>query len=231
MAQTARAYATVFMWAAGMLSARSAKPSGTPGLAPGPRFPNRTMSTGSCPATDASASSSRKSTSPASSCRLAVADTATWESCSSAAPDVLRLARSAWSAVWYAAGPSGATTRTVIAPAPEPKDARTAGAQATARLLPNSSRTVAVSTTKTEDTGSGDVGPRTTSLLTGKPCACSAAHITASHDTVTSVLTCSATQAAAWARTVAGDGVSEGKKWSTPTAVSDPMTMRARPSA
>ena len=84
-----------------------------------------------------------------------------------------------------------------------PKDARTAGAQAVARALPNSSCTVAVSTTKTDGTGSGDAGPSTTSLLAGKPWARSAAHITASQDTVTSGLTCSATHAAACARTAA----------------------------
>jgi hypothetical protein len=47
------------MWAAGTLSARSAKRSGLPGLAPGPTFPNWMMSTGWCPASAASAASSR----------------------------------------------------------------------------------------------------------------------------------------------------------------------------
>ena len=60
------------MWAAGTLSARSAKRSGTPGLAPGPGFSNRTMSTGWCPA---SAASSRQSAWPTTSWLLAVADT------------------------------------------------------------------------------------------------------------------------------------------------------------
>ena len=131
--------------------------------------------------------------------------------------------------VWYATAPRGATTRTVIAPGPEPKEARTAGAQAMARLRPNSARTVMVSTTKSEGTGSGDVGPSMTSLPAGKPCALSAAHITASHDTVASGLTCPATQAAACART---DARAAGgrEECSTATAASDPMTMRARPS-
>src|SRR5271157_3987731 len=218
------------MWAAGTLWARSAKRSGTPGLAPGPRLPNRTMSIGWCPASAASASSSRESTWPASSWLLAVADTVIRESFSSAAPDVLRPARPALSEVWYAAAPCGATTRTVIALVPEPKDARTAGAQAAARLLPNSSPTVAVSTTRTEGTGSGDAGPSTTSLPTGKPSALSAAHITASHDTVTAGLTCPATQAAACARTAA-QVAGERETCLIATAASDPVTMMARLSA
>ena len=203
------------------------KRSRTPGLEPGPGLPNRTMSIGSCPGSDARASSSRGSTWPASSWILATADTVTWGSRSSAAPDVIRSARPACSAARYAGPPRGATTRTVIAPGPEPKDASTAGAQVMARLLPNRPRTVAVSTTTTEGSVSGVAGPRTTSLLAGKPWFCSAAHIGASHDTVTSGLTCSATHAAACART-SGE---ERATWLVATAAIDPATMTPRPSA
>ena len=98
-----------------------------------------------------------------------------------------------------------------------------------ARLLPNSARTVMVSTTKSEGTGSGDLGPSMTSLPAGKPCALSAAHITASHDTVASGLTCPATHAAACARTAAR-AAGGREECLTATAASDPMTMRARTS-
>ena len=175
------------------------------------------------------ASSSRESTWPDASWLLAVADTVIREWCSSAVPDLLRPARSAWSEAWYAAAPCGATTRTVIAPGPEPKEARTAGAQPVARLLPNSARTAAVWTTTSEGTGSGDAGPSMTSLPAGKPCALSAAHITASHDTVASGLTCSATQAAACAG-IAARAVGGREKCLTAAAASDPVMMTARPS-
>ena len=80
---------------------------------------------------------------------------------------------------------------------PEPKDARTAGAQAVARLLPNSPRTAAVSTTTAELTGTSEADPSTSSSRAGNPRALSAAHITRSQETLTSRLTCWATQAAA----------------------------------
>ena len=69
-----------------------------------------------------------------------------------------------------------------------------------------------------------------TSLPAGKPCALSAAHITPSHDTVASGLTCPATQAAACARTAAR-AAGGREKCLTAAAASDPVTMRARPSA
>ena len=85
----------------------------------------------------------------------------------------------------------------------EPNDARTAGAQAVARLLPNRPWTAAVSTTTPAVTGSGEVGPSTSRLREGSPCAVSVRHITGSHDTMTSRLTCCATQAPASSRVAA----------------------------
>jgi len=51
-------------------------------------------------------------------------------------PGGLAAAWEAASVIWYAAAPCRATTRTAMAAGPEPKDARTAGAQAAARLVP-----------------------------------------------------------------------------------------------
>src|ERR1051326_6524651 len=99
--------------------------------------------------------------------------------------------------------------------AAEPKDARTAGAQAASRLLPNKARTTGVSTTTSEPLGDSDVGPSVISLLLGKPCAASAAHITRSQETVASRPTCCATQRAASSRTavclVAAASPAEGR--------------------
>src|SRR6185437_9751196 len=73
----------------------------------------------------------------------------------------LAAAVSPASAVWYATAPCEATTRTVMPADPEPKDARTAGAHARSRLVPNSARTAPVSTTTTELRGSRETGPST----------------------------------------------------------------------
>ncbi|HTQ87901.1 MAG TPA: hypothetical protein VMK84_00255 [Streptosporangiaceae bacterium] len=59
----------------------------------------------------------------------------------------------------------------------EPKDARTAGAQAWSRLVPNSARTAAVSATTAEWRGSGESGPSRSRSRAGSPRALSAAHI------------------------------------------------------
>ena len=116
---------------------------------------------------------------------------------------------------------------------PEPKDARTAGAQARSRLVPNSARTAAVSTTTAELRGSRESGPSTSRSRAGSPRASSAAHITRSQDTVTPRLTCWATQAAACPRIAASwrAGAALGGlparvpvKCLTATTVSDPMT-------
>ena len=64
-------------------------------------------------------------------------------------------------------GPVGSTTRTVIR-GPEPKDARTAGAQAVARLLPNRSRTAGVSRRRRKVTGSAS-RPEHEQFARGKP--------------------------------------------------------------
>ena len=86
---------------------------------------------------------------------------------------------------------------------PEPKDARTAGAQAVARLLPNRPRTAGVSTTTAELAGTSEADPSASSSPGGNPRALSAAHIAGSQETLTSRLTCWATQAAAAARAAA----------------------------
>ncbi len=86
---------------------------------------------------------------------------------------------------------------------PEPKDARTAGAQAVARLLPNRLRTAGVSTTTAELVGTSEADPSTSSSREGNPRALSAAHIAGSQETLASRLTCWATQAAAAARAAA----------------------------
>ena len=108
----------------------------------------------------------------------AVAGTLIRRSASSLAPAAFLAARSPASAVWYATAPCEATTRTVMPADPEPKDARTAGAQARSRLVPNSARTAAVSTTTAEWRGSGESGPSTSRSRAGSPRASSAAHIT-----------------------------------------------------
>src|SRR5690349_11824256 len=204
-----------------------------PALAPGPGFPNCTMLIGWCPATKARASSSRESTAPAVSCPLASAGTEICGAFSSAAPAVFRSARSVLSLAWYAAAPLGAITRTVTRDGPEPKDARTAGAQALARLLPNRLRTAGVSTTTAELTGTSEVDPSASSPREGKPCALSAAHIAGSQETLTSGLTCWATQVAAAARAAAawctaaalgGRAAGERPKYLTPATASTPMT-------
>ena len=86
---------------------------------------------------------------------------------------------------------------------PEPKEARTAGAKAVARLLPNSLRTAGVSTTTAELVGTCEADPSTSSWPEGNPRALSAAHITESQETLTPRLTCWATQEAAAARAFA----------------------------
>ena len=92
-----------------------------------------------------------------------------WGSFSNAAPAVFLSARSALSAARYATAPWGAITRTVTPAGPEPKDARTAGAQAVSRLLPNREWTAAVSTITAELSGSGEVGPSTSRSCEGNP--------------------------------------------------------------
>src|SRR6476620_8005808 len=62
----------------------------------------------------------------------------------------------------------------------QPKDARTAGAHAVARLLPNRLRTAGVSTTTAELTGTSEPDPSASSSPWGNPRALSAAHITGS---------------------------------------------------
>src|SRR5690348_10616268 len=174
-----------------------------PALAPGPGFPNCTMLIAWCPATKTRASSSRESTAPAVSCPLASAGTEICGAPSNVAPAAFRSARSVLSLVWYAAVPLGAITRTVTRDGPEPKDARTAGAQALARLLPNRLRTAGVSTTTAELTGTAEPDPTASSSLGGNPRALRAAHIAGSQETMTSLLTCWATQVAAATRAAA----------------------------
>ena len=137
------------------------------------------------------------------SCSLASGGTEICASLSSAAPAVFRSARSALSLVWYAAAPFGAITLTVTRADPEPKDARTAGAHAVARLLPNKLRTAGVSTTTAELVGTFEADPSTSSSPEGNPRVLSAAHIAGSQETLASRLTCWATQAAAAPRAAA----------------------------
>ena len=87
---------------------------------------------------------------------------------------------------------------------PEPKDARTSGAQAVPRLLPNRPSTAGVSTTTAAArNGSPDAGPSTSRSRAGNPRAVSAAHITRSQPTVASWLTCWVSQVAVSARMAA----------------------------
>ena len=87
---------------------------------------------------------------------------------------------------------------------PEPKDARTSGAQPVARLLPNMLSTAGVSTTTAaERNGSPDAGPTTSSSCAGNPRAVSAAHVTRSQATLVSWLTCWVSHVIVAARTVA----------------------------
>src|SRR6185437_10656029 len=121
----------------------------------------------------------------------------------SAEPAAFRSARSALSFVRYAADPLRSITRTVTRSGPEPKDARTAGAHAVARLLPNRLRTAGVSTTTAELTGTSEPDPTASSFPAGNPRALRAAHIAGSQETTTSRLTCWATQVAAATRAAA----------------------------
>ena len=196
-------------------------------------FPNSTRLTGWYLDRAVSADSTRRSTRPAVSWARAAAVTLIRRSVSRLAPAAFLAARSATSAVWYAAAPWEAITRTVMPADPEPKDARTAGAQARSRLVPNSVRTAAVSTTTSEWRGSGETGPSASRSRRGNPRAASAAHIAWSQDTVTPGLTCWATQPAASARTAASwrAGAALGGplprvpvRCRTATTDSDPMT-------
>ena len=129
--------------------------------------------------------------------------------------------------------PLRSITRTVTRNGPEPKDARTAGAQAVARLLPNRLRTAGVSTTTAELVGTSEFDLSTNSSREGNPCALSAAHIAGSQETLTSRLTCWATQEAAAARASAawraaaalvGLPAGERPKYLTPATASTPTT-------
>src|SRR5947209_55860 len=186
-----------------------------------------------CPASAARASSSRESTAPAVSCQRARGVTEIRGSSSNLAPAAFRPARSALSLAWYAAAPLGAITRTVTRDGPEPKDARTAGAHALARLLPNRLRTSGVSITTAELADTSEVGLSTSSSPGGKPRALSAAHIAGSQDTLTFGLTCRATQVAAAARAAAaarraaasaGPSAVERPRYLTAATASTPMT-------
>src|SRR3954447_25496190 len=135
--------------------------------------------------------SSRESTWPACSCAAAwVLAWMVWL-CSSCAPPDRRAARSAWSALAYAAAPPGAVARTSIWLGPVPKLASSTGAswltwaasagEVTTTLAPGAAAAAASGTRRPEAT----------------PSAASAAHMRVSHAMLWSLLSCPATHAAA----------------------------------
>ena len=104
---------------------------------------------------------------------------------------------------------------------PVPKLAMTTGAYTLARRLPNWLRTAGVAITKSEPSGSADDGRSTRRFPGGIPCACKAAHIAGSQDTIASPLPCRATHAAAWPRTAA-DRPASGSVAALPCAAAGP---------
>src|SRR6185437_13491867 len=118
-------------------------------------------------------------------------------------PTAARCLMSARSADSYATAPCGAITRTVIRSAPRPKPARAAGAQLSARLVPNWRRKVGVTTTTVDFSGYGACGPSRCSCRGGNPSRPSAWHIAGSQDTTSARLTCAATHVATLAMSLA----------------------------
>src|SRR5437763_10549402 len=97
----------------------------------------------------------------------------------------------------------------------------TTGAYTLARRPPNRLRTAGVATTRSEPSGSADEGRSTSRFPGGIRCACSAAHIAGSQDTIASPLICPAAHAAAWLRTAA-DRLAIGPAAALPCAAAGP---------
>ena len=103
---------------------------------------------------------------------------------SSAAPQFLRACRSVCRAApGTPAAPSRAITRTVISGGPEPKDARTSGAQAVAEAAAEQPEDGRRLDHHGGLRGTREADPSTSSWPEGNPRALSAAHITRSQET------------------------------------------------
>ena len=93
---------------------------------------------------------------------------------------------------------------------PVPKLASTAGAYTLASRAPNWLRTAAVDTIRSLPSGAELPAPRARSRAAGSPCACSAAHICGSQDTIAPVDTCAAIHRAAAVRAAAAAAMAAG---------------------